>query len=399
MGSSKILGTFVMVLLSLVVLTGSPCWAEVGVGKDEIRIGYIGDLSGPVAAMGKGIMDGARTYFQYINDQGGIYGRKIEFICEDDQFQSPRAIQACKKLITREKVFCLFMVMGSTQINAMYPLLEAQGIPLVAGATQSQGLVVPPRKYLFLADTTYTEQGKLAVKWLVENQGVKNPKIACIYQDDEPGHDWLNGVQIGCKSYGFDLLKLRYKRGAVDFSSQVAKCKDAGITHILQWTLIRAPAIIFKEAQRLQYKPTVICAHPALHPNVLKLAGDSVNHLNGLYLATFMLDPATETSPALEKFKELCAKYKFANARNTYALYGFSSAMILVEGLKRAGKDLTREGLVKALETFNEYSTGIIAPFTWGPDLRGGSGAAVKIFEAKNGKWISITEDWFTSKK
>jgi len=399
MRGSKILGTLVMVLLFTLVLTGQTCWAEGGVTKDQIKIGYIGDLSGPIAAMGKGMMNGAKTYFQYINDDGGIHGRKIEFLCEDDQYQSPRAVLACKKLITRENVFCLFNILGSAQINAMYPLLEAHGIPLVAPATQSQSMAVPPRKYLFLADTTFTEQGKIGLEWLIEKQGVKNPKIACIYEDDEPGHDWLNGVSIGCKKHGFDLLKLPYKRGAIDFSSHVAKCKDAGITHIFQLTMIREPAMIFKEAQRIQYKPTIVCAHPARHPGVLKLAGDSVKHLKGLYLTSFMLDPFTETSPALEKFKALCSKYKITKPNNTYAIYGYSAAMILVEGLKRAGKNLTREGLIKALETFKGYDNGIIAPFTWGPNMRGGASAAVKIFKASDGKWISISKGWYSSKK
>lgn len=389
----------VVICLTLAsVLTGGVCLAEVGVTKNEIKIGGILDQSGPIAAMGKGCIDGANLYFRYINDKGGIHGRKITYIAEDDGFQPPRAVQACKKLITRDKVFSFFMVLGSAQINAMYPILESQKIPLVYTATQSQEMAVPPREYLFLADTTYTEQGKLGVEWLVEDKKAKNPRIACIYQDDTPGHDWLNGVEIACKHYGIHMIKLPYKRGTVDFSSQVAKCKDAGITHLLQFTMIREPAIIFKEAQRLEYKPTVICAHPAMHPGVLKLAGDSVNHLSGLYLTSFMLDPVTETSATLEQFREHCAKDQTVNPNNTYALYGYQAAMTLVEGLDRAGKDLTRPGLIKALETFEGYDNGIIPPITWGPNLRGGSGAAVKIFEAKDSRWVSITKGWRASK-
>lgn len=380
------------------VLSGGPAWAESGVSADKILVGGIADLSGPAAAMGKGIVDGAKLYFRSVNENGGVHGRKIEYMAEDDGFQSPRAVQACKKLITREDVFCFFMVMGSAQINAMYPLLEAKGIPLVVAATQSQEMAVPPRKYLFLADVTYTEQGKLAVEWLVEDKGAKNAKLACIYQDDTPGHDWLNGVTIGAKHYGLDLVKLPYKRGDVDFSSQVAKCKEAGVTHILQFTMIREPGIIFKEAQRLQYKPTVVCAHPAMHPGVLKLAGDSVQNLSGLYLTSFMLDPATETSDSLEAFRALCAKYKTVDPRNTYALYGYQAAMVLVEGFKRAGKNLTRDGLVKALESFAGYDNGIIPPITWSAASRGGKHAAVKIFQADAGRWVSITKGWRASK-
>ena len=161
----------------LCLLWGMAVWAEDGVTSSEIKIGTTTDLSGPIAFMGKGVTDGAKLYFQYINDQGGIYGRKINFLIEDDGYQPPRAVQGAKKLITRDKIFCMFLNLGSAQVNAMYPLMEADGIPIVAPATQNQDMGVPPRKYLFLADTHYTAQGKLALEYIVETMGVKKPKV------------------------------------------------------------------------------------------------------------------------------------------------------------------------------------------------------------------------------
>lgn len=388
--------TTVIALAFPFIFVGGVCWAEVGISKDEIKIGGTGDLSGPVAFLGTGVRDGAVLYFKYINDEGGIHGRKIRYVFEDDGYQSPRAVQACKKLVTRDKVFCMFMVVGSAQVNAMYPFLESRGIPCLLPATQNRDMAVPPRKYLFLADPTYTTQAKLAMEYIVEDMGVKNPKIACIYQDDTPGHDWRNGARIGTKYYGLDLLELPYKRGAVDFSSQMAKCKNAGVTHILMWTLVREPAFIMKEAQRLQYKALYIAATPSGTKKVIHLAGDSIDYSNGFYLTAIINDPLSENTPGIRELKENMARYKMCDIENFYNAYGYQAAMTLVEGLKRVGRNLTREGLIKALETFKDFDNGFLAPITWGPNLRAG-GSAIKMFKVKNGYWKPVG-DWRFSK-
>jgi branched-chain amino acid transport system substrate-binding protein len=386
-----------LAVICLCLFSSLAGWAEDGVTINEIKIGTTTDLSGPIAFMGKGVTDGAKLYFQYINDQGGIYGRKITFLIEDDGYQPPRAVQGAKKLTTKDKIFCMFMNLGSAQVNAMYPLMEADGIPIVAPATQNQEMGVPPRKFLFLADTHYTAQGKLALEYIVEKMGEKKPKLACIYQDDTPGHDWRNGVQQGAKYYHLEVLDLPYKRGAVDFSSQMAKCKEAGITHCMIWSLVREPAILMKEAQRLQYKPTYFYANPSVNKKVLELAGDALTYNNKVYATNIMIDPYRDKTPAVQLFEKNCAKYKTATLENSYHIYGYQAAITLVEGLKKAGKDLTRAGLIKALESFNKFDNGIMAPITWGPNLRAG-GHSIKMFQAKEGDWHAITPGWIYSK-
>ncbi|MFH1139786.1 MAG: ABC transporter substrate-binding protein [Pseudomonadota bacterium] len=397
MRGGKLVKAFILSLALVLTVSLGICRAEVGVTDDEIKVGGIMDLSGPIAFLGQGVREGAMLYFKYINDQGGVFGRKINYLTEDDGYQSPRAVQACKKLVERDQVFCLFGVVGSAQVYAMYPFLEARGVPVITPATQNRDMAVPPKKYLFLADTTYTAQGKLAVEWLVEDKGIKAPKIAVLYQDDAPGHDWRRGVQIACKHFNLEPLDLPYKRGAVDFSSQIAKCKDSGITHILMWTLVREPAIVLGEAKRLEYKPTVITANPSISAKVLELAGDAVDYVDGFYATNIMFDPDTEPTPAYEGFKANIAKFNMGNADDYYCVYGYQAASTFVEGLKRAGKDLTREGLIKALETFDNFDNGMLAPITWGPDRRGG-GNSVKIFQAQGGKWRTIMKDWRVSK-
>ncbi len=370
----------------ITILSTNISFAEVGITKNEIKIGSIMDQSGPVAFIGKGIADGVRLYIKYINDKGGVHGRRLKFILEDDGYQAPRAVQACRKLIVRDKVFCMFAVIGSAANNAIYPILASRGIPLVLPATLNQFLVDPPRKYLFLAETTYTIQGKLAVEYVVEDMKVKKPRIACVYQDDIAGHDWRNGVRIGAKHYGLEILELSYKRAAVDFSSQIAKCKDAGITHILMWTFVREPAFIMKEAQRIQYKAVYICATPSTTKKVIDLAGDSIEYSKGFYATGTINDPMSVNNRTIKEFKKNIKKYKMCKVGSFENIYGYQATMTLVEALRRSGKNLTREGVIKALETFKNYDNGILPPITWGPNRRAGNDA-VKIYKVIKGYW------------
>lgn len=213
------------------------------------------------------------------------------------------------------------------------------------------------------------------------------PSIACIYQDDTPGHDWLSGVRIAAGHFGIDVLNLPYRRGAVDFSSQIARCKDAGISHVTMFTIIREPAMILKEAQRQQYRAVFITSHSSMGSTVLDLAGDAVEYSNGLYGFGVVYDFGSE-DPAMLEYKSVATAYN-VEYEDFMHLYGYMGAAVLAEGLRRAGKNLTRNGLISALESFDNYTPGIRPPITWGPNLRDGC-RAVGVGMARDGAWVSL---------
>jgi branched-chain amino acid transport system substrate-binding protein len=367
--------------------------AEMGVTDTEVRIGGIVDLSGPIAFMGKGVSGGADTYFKMINDQGGVNGRKIVYLVEDDSYSPPKAVAAAKKLIERDKVFSIFMVLGSAQALAMYPTLERAGVPLIQPATQNSSVSDPPKELLFHADPTYIVQAKIGMDYAMKELKMEKPKVAVLYQDDEPGQDWLKGVKASCEHYNLQLVaEVSYKRGTVDFSSQVVKMKEAGADLVMMWTLVREPAAILKEAMKLQWQPVWITATPSTADVVLKLSGDSAFYGKGFFGTAILAFP-WEVNPAAAEFIKVWPKY---NQRpwGFYDWYGWGCAKIMVEGLKRAGKDLTRKGLVKAFESFKDYQSGVFGPITWGPGKRSGSQeciieAAVKF--PGGGKWIPVS--------
>ncbi|HDP24917.1 MAG TPA: hypothetical protein ENN34_05700 [Deltaproteobacteria bacterium] len=393
----KVKGVFILftVLVLSLFLAAGTLQADEGVTDTEIKIASIVDLSGPIAFMGKGVTDGARLYFEYINDHGGIHGRKINYWVEDDGYQSPRAMVAARRIIERDKVFSIFLVLGSTAVNAMYPFTSSRGVPILCPGTQNREMGIPPRKYLFMPDPTYTDMGKLAVEWLVDDLKVENLRIAVLYQDDSPGHDWVRGVEIGTEHYGMEIVaRLPYKRGAVDFSSQVSRAKEAGVTHILMWTLVREPGMLLQEAMRQEFKATYITAVPSMTKMVLDLAGEAaINYTNGFYSTSLIIDPPREGGETVKLFYENVDKYGIGSKDNFYNHYGYQHAITLVEGLKRAGRDLTREGLIKALESLENFDNGFLAPITFGPDRRIGTDA-VKMFQAIGGEWRTIMDEW-----
>lgn len=387
---------FLLITMFFLSFGSGVCVAEQGVTKDTILVGTTADLSGPIAFLGKGMCDGVRLYFEYINDQGGVYGRKLKLLIEDDGYQSPRSVLGAKKLVTKDGVFCMVNVVGSTNAEAMYPFLEQNKVPLVCPATSNRSLAVPPKKYLFLADTHYTIQGKLAVEIIVDKWGIKKPKMAVIFQDDSPGHDWRNGARIAAKHYGLELLEYPFKRGSVDFSSQISQCKSAGVTHVLIWGVVREPAMIMKEAQRQQYKATYITSAASTAKKVVELAGDSVEYSNGFW-ATSQSRTPSDNVPAVNLFKQNVEKFKIGSATDFYCLYGYQTAITFVAALKKVGPDLTREKLITALESFNNYDNGILNPITWNKNRRAG-GDSILLYQAKNGDWKADSNEWLYTK-
>ena len=393
----RMLAVVFSLIMSFYLIGGGIAAAEDGITENEILIGATMDLSGPLAFMGKSWKEGSDLYFRYINEKGGINGRKVKFLVEDDGFQAPRTVQGAKKLITKDRVFCLSMCMGAAGIMALMPLMEKYKVPMLPAGTGNEAVFIPPRKYVFVMDTSYRLCGSVAVKYMKTAMKIKNPKFACIYQEDVTGVNWKDGLKDGAaKYYGIkDILELSYKRGAIDFSAQIAKCKQAGITHIFIHGNIREPAMILKEAQRIQYKAMYVTNAAAGDMRVVQLCGNSVNYSDGFYLSSYGGDLIGDKNSGIDLWNELRTKYRpdLPQIAPMHG-WGFQAAWVLCEVLKRSGKEPTREGFIKAAESLDKFYTGMMPPITWTPNKRGG-GDSTRIWkaDAAKGEWVRIT-DW-----
>ncbi|MBI2503828.1 MAG: ABC transporter substrate-binding protein, partial [Candidatus Latescibacteria bacterium] len=362
-----------------------------GVTDSTIRVGMITDLTGPLAFVGQEASAGARLYLDQVNEQGGVYGRKIDLIVEDDGYQPPRTIAAFRKLVDQDRVFCFAGSMGSSTTTATFPFIERERIPLIAPLTFASAMHTPPKQYLFAMDPSYNIQAWIIVKYLLEVEKAQSPRLAVLYQDDDYGQDGLKGLREAAAHYNLPIVaEESYKKGAVDFSTQIFNLRKADPTHVVLWTVYREAAAVLKEARMADWHPQFIGGLPIADDKTLELAGTDAEGLLALQIIDFQ-----SQDELMKQYRELLKKHAPDHRLSLYHAGDFWSAQALVEGLERAGRDLTREKLVEAMESFKGWDGSIGPPLSYGPNLRGGKNTSAFLVRADvaNKTFVRAT-DW-----
>jgi branched-chain amino acid transport system substrate-binding protein len=333
------------VFFSLILFTSTTI-AEVGVSNSELKVGFFGALTGPPAFFGTATRNGAMIVFNEINDAGGIHGRKINFIAEDSACAPPKAIAAVKKLLTRDKVFAVFGGNCSSSTLATLPLFEKDVVPLYTPMASAPTIMQPFKRNVFRTTLTQVVAGHTMVDFAMENYSPQ--KVAVSYIANDYGIETLKAIKQSLKKYDLSLLSEEsHKRGDTDFVS------DSG-------TFLR-------QAQELGLDAKFIVAPGGSTPVIFKMAGKDA--LIGKYVGTTSAVDVEE-GPKLASFRNTFFKAypdlkDKPGSPNFYDVLGYGGAKIFVEGLKRAGKDITREKFITALETINNFETGVLPPVTF----------------------------------
>ena len=209
-----------------------------GVSKGEIVIGSIQDLSGPIAGFGKQVRLGMMLRVDEINEQGGINGRKLKLLVEDSAYDPKKAVLAAQKLVNQDKIFIMAGHIGTAQNLAAMPVQFEKNVINFFPVTAAREMYEPFHRLKYSFAATYYDQMRTALPKLVKDKGAK--KVCTMYQDDEFGLEVVRGAEAGLKTISMDLAeKTSYKRGATDFSSQVARMKAAGCDYVVLGTIIR----------------------------------------------------------------------------------------------------------------------------------------------------------------
>lgn len=368
---------------------------EVGVTDDEIVVGSILDLSSHLAFLGNEILTGSNFYLNYINERGGIHGRKIKMVVEDDRTQPPLTLAAAKKLIERDRVFCLFISLSQVGTDSIIPIMEEKKIPLVCPVSQNSGIYTPPKRFIFHFNASTEIQGRGAIEVIVNVLSKKDAKIGCLIQDDLYGQDIMKGVKSWTQKYGIQLTNVEtYRRGSMDFSPQLQKLREAAANFIILATITRETVQVFKQSKDIGYDPQFIGPSATTEPIIVKLAGEAAEGFIGMNF----IEWDYEGFEPGKLYLSLKKKIEADRPDSFYKRAGFFWAMALVEALDRAGKNLTREGLVTALEGFKNYTAGgLCAPITFGPQRRQGM-TSLYFLQVKNGKFVRIS-DWIDLSK
>ncbi len=366
-----------------------------GVSKDEITAGSILDLSGPLAGFGKQIRMGMLLAVDEVNEQGGINGRKLKLLIEDDGYDPKKAVLAAQKLVNQDKIFIMLGHLGTAQNMAAMPVQFEKNVPNFFPITAAREMYDAPNRLKFAFAATYYDQMRVVVPKMVKEKDVK--KVCTIYQDDDFGLEVLRGAEDGLKSIKMEFAeKTSFKRGATDFSSQVTKLQSSGCEMVVLGTIIRETIGTIGTARKLGYNPIFLGSSAAYTDLIHKIGGKA---MDGLYAAMTVQNPYTDEQSQPLRFWANKYKTKFNEDPAVFSVYGYLAINTFANAATKAGKNLTTDSFVKAMDTLSLPSDIFgSAPMTFTPTKRLGSDAA-RLSQIQDGKWKAISPYFDAGKK
>ncbi len=340
---------FSALALAAVVLLGSAAsQAQMqGVSKTEILVGTIQDLSGPIAAFGKQSRNGMQLRVDEINEQGGIHGRKVKLLVEDAGYDPKRAVLAAQKLVNQDKIFLMAGHIGTAHNNAAMPVQFEKNVINYLPITAAREMFEPFHKLKYAFAATYFDQIRTALPSLMKEKGSK--KVCTLFQDDEFGLEVMRGAEAALKALGQELVeKTSYKRGATDFSSQVAKMKAAGCDLVVLGTIIRETIGAIGESRKTGFNPTFLGSSAAYTDLIHKLGGKP---MDGLYATMTAQHPYLDEASQPLRFWANKYKTKFSEDPTVFSVYGYLIIDSFARAAQKAGSNLSTETFIKAMDT------------------------------------------------
>ncbi len=363
--------------------------AEVGVTDTTIKIGNISDTNGPIAALGIPRVEACKALVQQVNDQGGIHGRKLIYVTESDSYRPAQTRAAFKKLVEVDGVFAFVGSLGVGTVMSIIPDIKRKKIPYVMPGGSSRILFEPPQRYIFGNWPNFYDFVRIHVDYVVHDLKMPNARFAHIGPDDELSRDTLRGFEAQLAKYpGAKLVvSARFKRGSVDVSSQVAAARRANPDVVVISTMFVTAAVIAKEMKKIGWSPIMMMDPAAASPLLIKMGGKAVEGA----IVQFTTEQQHHSLAGITFYKQVIKKYLPNSKYNpsVYGATGFYELMVAIEGLKRAGRNLTRESYIEALESIKNYEIGGAPVVTFGPEKRAGADT-VLIYQVKNGKFVKL---------
>lgn len=359
-----------------------------GVSKNEVVIGQHTDLSGPAASYGVNVSNAMRLYFDKINADGGVHGRRIRLIVEDHQYQVPRAVQAANKLINRDKIFLMLLSIGTPMNNAILPDQIKAGVPNMFPLTAARQMYEPFHPLKWSATTSYYGQIRSAVKYFVSAKGRRN--VCSLHQDTDFGREILDGTKDQLAAMNMKLVETAtHKPADTDFTAQITKLRAANCDLVTLGSIVRDSILPIATAKKMGWNVDMVGTTAAFDLNVSGAPGGVTE---GLYAMTQIEAPYRDTgSAAVQQWMDRY-KAKYGTDPNPSSQLSYVAADLVVMGLDRAGKDLTVEKFIKAMESIQGYKDIFGGPvMTFGPDRRNGTDAAF-LAQVKSGRWVRSGE-------
>lgn len=349
------LNSFATAMVGTLLLAAAPAAAAdaPGVTADKIRIGSFGALTGPGYLYGKLVMNGVEVVFDEVNAKGGVHGRKLELVREDDRCDPAGAIGAVKKLIYQEQVFALIGGGCSNATFAAREEIENSKVPFLVFASVHDGITTPPAPNIFSTATTSSIESYAQLEFALK-RGAK--RIAVVSMRDSWGRARYEPLMAAFKSKGVKpIADEEISPDANDATAQVLRLKAANADAVIVLLYPKPAAVFLRDSAKLAFKPIMIgqtgIADPAAFEEQVGVPGGTANFY------TISMVRYTPDDPAVDKWRK-AIETKFPGDRlSVFNLFGVGSAQVLVEALKNAGPDLTREKLIAALASIKNLET------------------------------------------
>jgi len=362
-----------------------------GVTDTQILLGTHLPLSASAAAAYAPIGDGMRAYFDYINDvEGGVYGRKIKIIVGDDHYNPPDTVEVVRKLVEQDKVFAIVSGLGDETHGAVWKYLEENGVPDMFIASGLHKWTDPPVKTRFGGIPDYLIEGRMLGAYIAKNYNGK--KIGVLRENNEMGVDGLEGLKMGLEGSDVEITAdEKCEASVADVTAQTQRIKNAGAEVVVSVAGPVQSASLVKTAREvLAWDAPILVSGVDCSDIFIWLAG--AENAEGVISVVFGHQVYETDLPGIQKHIEIIKKYAPQVEPSNFTLYGAVTAELMVETLKRAGPDLTRETLVEAAESIRDFTCSVcLTPINMSPtDHRP---LEIEMYnKVEGGKWVAFGE-------
>ncbi len=361
-----------------------------GVTDTEVVIGSWGPQTGPAAPWGA-VVRGMDCYFKMINDEGGLAGRNVRFVMRDDAYQPARTKAVVKEMVESAGVFAFAGGIGTAPGMAVKDYLSENSVPWIAPNTGSTHFTHPLLSNIFAIQPPYVDEGAILAQYAISELGKQ--KIAIFYQNDDYGKGGLAGAILELRQHNLELVETAsVELMDSDLSSHALRLKNAGAEVVLLFTTPKQATILLGESAKLGFSPvwmsSLTLADMELMYTISKGLWENVIFAN-------YIEMPTSSHPTVQKYKAAQEKY-FPDERWSWLyLGGFATAEFIAEGIRRCGKNLTRENLIKAMESMKDFQS--VGPnVRFSPSTRQGN-RSVTLYKCKSATEYEKLADSITS--
>lgn len=378
--------------LSVAMLgAGGAYAADPGVTDTEIRIGDVNIMTGPASFIGRAVSLGSRIAAAEINANGGVNGRNIVVITEDDGYVPSRSFQALTKLLEVDEIFALNGTSGSANILAMMPLIEENNLPTVVTTAPNELVYDPVRPSVFTIGASYEDAFYGMMRHIHLNDEPENAVYGLIRQEDDFGGAVEAGYERAVQEFGLnDAMRLRYTRGTTNFSAEVTQLRAAGVNVLANGAIIAGAANVLSEARRLDMDlrvGSVWSENMSASVNLSAPAG--YDYIVADYVAI--------TGPAVDEFLEMASQYVSAEelaAFNRYTVVTYIGLTVLADAMARCGDELTRACTIEQLAQTRDFDTnGLSGPLSFDNESQlSGTAVAISQLDTATQEFTLLTD-------